>query len=103
MRQRPVAHSSRSRYRDRLRLLCEMARYDEPIRPMTLGGMGRHGVRGLFPSRTPPDFAFTKIKPRGPLAGGATLARLCEIAAGAGNACPALPKTGDVPPRLERC
>jgi hypothetical protein len=21
---------------------------DEPIRPMTLGGMRRHGVRGLF-------------------------------------------------------
>ena len=28
-------------------LACEMARDDEPIRPMTLGNMRRNGVRGL--------------------------------------------------------
>jgi hypothetical protein len=29
-------------------LAAGMARDDEPIRPMTLGTMRRHGVRGLF-------------------------------------------------------
>jgi hypothetical protein len=28
--------------------IAVMARDDEPIRPMTLGSMRRHGVRGLF-------------------------------------------------------
>jgi hypothetical protein len=29
-------------------LACGMAKFDEPIRPMTLGGMRRQGVRALF-------------------------------------------------------
>jgi hypothetical protein len=59
----------------------------------------------IFSQSDPPDFAFTKIKPRGLLRMAARHWhwRDCVGLQPVPAMLAALPKNGDVPPRLERC